>query len=58
MTSGLLLNLMPLAFRGGYKQLGADGRAAEGRLRGDDQTENDTLSEVFHASPADINVAQ
>jgi len=38
--------------------LGARGRAAKGRLGGDDQTKNDALSEVFHASPAEINGAR
>ena len=33
---------------GGYKQLGAGGQGAKGRLRGDHQTKHDTLGNVSH----------
>ncbi|HQY23534.1 MAG TPA: hypothetical protein PLL45_01550 [Thermoflexales bacterium] len=38
--------------------LGVAGERHEQRSQSDDQTENDALGEVFHAAPADINVAQ
>ena len=46
------------AFRGRDRQLGGNRKAAKCVLSGDDQTKNDALSEMFHASLADFNVAQ